>query len=114
MSDMRDPGREPTGTSSDYRLTEEVLDIGDEDRADLDYDLGDDEQADEVREYERYITDPPDELVIRYHENDNGRLGIGRELDQEWSRRRHLEELRAEDRRPAETAAIEILDEPGD
>ncbi|WP_280424578.1 hypothetical protein [Nocardia carnea] len=115
MSDMRDPGREHAGASSDYRLMDEVLDIGDEERADLDYDLGDDDQADEVREYERYITDPPNDLVIRYHENDDsGRLGIARELDQEWSRRRRREELRAEDRRPAEAAAMEIHDQPVD
>ncbi|MFI5720184.1 hypothetical protein [Nocardia sp. NPDC051750] len=115
MTETRDPGPDHAGASSDYRLMDEVLDIGDEEREDLDYDLGDDDQADEVREYERYINDPPDELVIRYHENDDtGRLGIARELDQEWSRRRHREELRAEDKRPAEAAAMEIHDEPGD
>lgn len=115
MPDMRDPGPEHDGASSGYRLMDEVLDIADEDRDDLDYDLGDDDQADEIREYERYIADPPKELVIRYHENDDtGRLGIASELDQEWSRRRHRDELRAEDRRPAEAAAMEIHDEPGD
>ncbi|WP_280397730.1 hypothetical protein, partial [Nocardia carnea] len=115
MADMRDPGREHAGTGPGYRLMDEVLDIGDAEREDLDYDLGDDDQADEVREYERYITDPPDSLIIRYHENDDtGRLGIARELDQEWSRRRRREELRAEDTRPAETAAMEVHDEPAD
>ncbi|RDI66787.1 hypothetical protein [Nocardia pseudobrasiliensis] len=99
----------------DNRLTDEVFEMGDDDSEDLDYDLGDDDQADEVREYERYITDPPDDLVIRYHENDDtGRLGIARELDQEWTRRRRREEERAEDERPAEVAAMEVVDEPGD
>ncbi len=99
----------------DYRLTDEVFEMGDDDSEDLDYDLGDDDQADEVREYERYITDPPDDLVIRYHENDDtGRLGIARELDQEWTRRRRRDEERAEDERPAEVAAMEVVDEPGD
>lgn len=115
MTDMRDPGREHAGAGSGYRLMDEVLDIGDDEREDLDYDLGDDDQADDVREYERYIADPPNDLVIRYHENDdNGRLGIARELDQEWSRRRHRAELLAEDKRPAEKAAMEVHDEPAD
>ncbi|MBF6330691.1 hypothetical protein IU452_19505 [Nocardia transvalensis] len=87
----------------------------DEQFEDLDNDLGDDDQADEIREYERYITDPPSDLVIRYHENeDTGRLGIARELDQEWSRRRHRAEELAEDGRPAEVAAMEVTDEPRD
>ncbi|MEU1981946.1 hypothetical protein [Nocardia sp. NPDC019395] len=58
MTEIRDPGQDRARASSDYRLMDEVLDIGDEEREDLDYDLGDDDQADEVREYERYITDP--------------------------------------------------------
>jgi hypothetical protein len=99
-------------------LTDEVFDPADIDREtseNLDYDLGDDEQADEIREYQRYITDPPDDLVIRYHESDDtGRLGITGELDQEWTRRRHRDEERAGDDRPAEVAAMEVVDEPGD
>ncbi|GAB2689844.1 hypothetical protein [Nocardia thraciensis] len=99
----------------DNRLMDEVFEMGDEEREDLDYDMGEDEQADEVREYERYITDPPDDLVIRYHENeDTGRLGIASELDQEWTRRRHRDEERTEDERPAEVAAIEVRNEPKD
>ncbi len=95
------------------QLIDEVLDT--EDIEDLDYDMGDDDQADEVREYERYIADPPDELVIRNRENeDNGRLGIEAELDQEWTRRRRRDENKAEDDRPAELAAMEIVDELGD
>lgn len=93
-------------------LIDEVLDIDDAE-PDLDYDLGDDEQADEVREYERYIADPPGNLVIGYHEDD-GRLGIARDLDQSWTRRRHRDEERAEDDRPAEVAAMEVVEEPGD
>ncbi|MDR7169638.1 hypothetical protein C8258_29210 [Nocardia sp. MDA0666] len=98
-----------------YPLMDEVFEMGDDEREDLDYDLGDDEQADEIREYQRYIDDPPADLEIRYHENDDdGRLGIRSELDQEWTRRRHRQELRDEDERPAEVAAIEVVDEPGD
>lgn len=98
-----------------YRVTDEVFEMGDEEREDLDYDLGEDDQADEVREYQRYIYDPPANLEITYHENDdNGRLGIGSELDQEWTRRRHRQELRDEDDRAAELAAIEVVDGPGD
>ncbi len=93
-------------------LVDEVLDI-DEAEVDLDYDLGDDEQADEVREYQRYIADPPNNLIIDYHE-DGGRQGIARDLDQSWTRRRHRDEERAEDDRPAELAAMEVVDEPGD
>ncbi|WP_227979876.1 hypothetical protein [Nocardia spumae] len=99
----------------EYRVMDEVFEMGDDDREDLDYDLGDDEQADEVREYQRYIDDPPQNLVFKYHENDDdGRLGIKSELDQEWTRRRHREEERSEDDRPAEVAAIDVVDEPGD
>ncbi|WP_245713785.1 hypothetical protein [Nocardia vaccinii] len=93
-------------------LVEEVLDMN-EDEVDLDYDLGDDEQADEVRDYQRYIADPPANLIIDYHE-DGGRQGISRDLDQSWTRRRHRDEERAEDDRPAELAAMEVVEEPGD
>ncbi|RDI52777.1 hypothetical protein [Nocardia mexicana] len=103
------------GPDDDNRLMDEVFEMGDDERENLDYDMGEDDQADEVREYERYITDPPDDLVIRYHENeDTGRLGIASELDQEWTRRRHRDEERAEDERPAEVAAIEVRNEPKD
>ncbi|RBO92843.1 hypothetical protein DFR74_103491 [Nocardia puris] len=75
-------------------------------------DMGDDEQADEIREYERYVEDPPADLTIRNRENeDDGRLGIGEELDQEWTRRaQRAEDLEADDR-PAEVAAVEIVDD---
>lgn len=79
------------------------------DRDPLDMDMGDDEQADDVREYERYIEDPPKDLRIRNRENDDdGRLGIGDELEQEWS---HRDGTDATDNRPAEAAAIEIVDD---
>lgn len=75
-------------------------------------DMGDDEQADEIREYERYVEDPPADLTIRNHENeDDGRLGIGEELDQEWTRRAQRAEDLEEDDRPAEVAAVEIVDD---
>ncbi|RMI34869.1 hypothetical protein [Nocardia stercoris] len=96
------------------QLIDEVFDLDDVD-ADLDLDLGDDEQADEVRAYERYILDPPADLVIRdYESEDNGPLMIDRELDQEWTRRRGRTELAHEDDRPAEVAAMEITEGPGD
>jgi hypothetical protein len=93
-------------------LVDEVLDE-DQIAPDLDYDLGDDEQADEIREYERYIADPPQNLIIGYHEDD-GRQGIAADLDQSWTKRRRRDEQRAEDVRPAELAAMEVVDEPGD
>ncbi|MFQ6392254.1 hypothetical protein ACLMAJ_02250 [Nocardia sp. KC 131] len=82
------------------------------DREPLDTDMGDDEQADEIREYERNIEDPPADLHIRNHENDDdGRLGIGEELGQEWTRRGQAAEDAEEDQRPAEVAAVEIVDD---
>lgn len=69
--------------------------------------MGDDEQEDEIREYERYIEDPPRDLRIENRENDTGE-GITAELRQEWSPR----DRDAEDDRPAEVAAMEIEDEP--
>ncbi|MET8425161.1 hypothetical protein [Nocardia sp. NPDC004860] len=102
----------------DARLMDEIFDtdqVFDSDVDNLDYDLGDDDQEDEIREYTRFITDPPEDLVIRDRESDDtGRLGIGAELDQEWSRRRQREEFVAEDDRPAEVAAMDIVEELGD
>ena len=100
------------------RLMDEVFEMGDDDRNtgpgydDTGYDLGDDDQSEDIREYERYINDPPDDLVIRDYENDDtGSLGISRELQQEQTRRtRRLEEL-ADDDRSAEAAAVEVHDE---
>ncbi|WP_069162330.1 hypothetical protein [Nocardia altamirensis] len=82
------------------------------DREPLDTDLGDDEQADEIRAYQRNVEDPPDDLRIRYHENDDdGRLGIGDELAQEWTARGQRAEDAEDDERPAEVAAMDIVDD---
>ncbi|MFI6367114.1 hypothetical protein ACIBG0_30680 [Nocardia sp. NPDC050630] len=82
------------------------------DRDPLDMDMGDDDQEDEIRAYRRNVEDPPDDLRIRYRENDDdGRLGIGEELEQEWTPRGQKSELAEEDERPAEVAAIEIVDD---
>ena len=82
------------------------------DREPLDMDMGDDEQADEVREYERTIEDPPDDLRIRYRENDDdGRLGIEEALRQESTAGDRRAEAAEEDERPAEVAAVEIVDD---
>src|SRR5690349_17198539 len=95
-------------------LMDEVFDMGDAEE-NLDYDLGDDDQADEVRAYERYIIDPPDDMVIHDRENeDEGRLGICREIGQEWSRRTQRTEHYVEDDRPAELTAIDVVEELGD
>ncbi|MFD8249897.1 hypothetical protein [Nocardia sp. NPDC059691] len=81
------------------------------DRDPLETEMGDDDQEDEIREYQRNIEDPPDELRIRYHEDeDDGRLGIGDELDQEWTARDSRAQDEADDR-SAEVAAIEIVDD---
>ncbi|MEV0245030.1 hypothetical protein AB0H76_00415 [Nocardia sp. NPDC050712] len=78
----------------------------------LDQDMGDDDQADEIREYERNVEDPPNELRIRNREGDaDGRLGIGEELDQEWRRGDGRAEAEREDERPAEVAAVDIVDD---
>ncbi|MEV4126048.1 hypothetical protein [Nocardia sp. NPDC049707] len=80
------------------------------DRDPLDLDLGDDRQEDEIRAYRRNVEDPPDDLCIGYRENeDDGRLGIGEELEQEWTPRRQAAALADEDERPAEVAAMEIV-----
>jgi len=82
------------------------------DRDPLDMDMGDDEQADDIRAYERNVEDPPDDLEIRYREGeDDGRLGIADELAQEWTPREQAAELAEEDERPAEVAAMEIIDD---
>ncbi|MFI2284272.1 hypothetical protein [Nocardia beijingensis] len=77
----------------------------------LETDMGDDEQEDEIREYRRNIEDPPDDLRIRYHEDeDDGTLGIEDELGEEWTARDTRAEDQADDR-SAEVAAIEIIDD---
>lgn len=77
----------------------------------LDTDMGDDEQEDEVRAYERYIEDPPSNLVIR-ETGEQGSLGISEALQREWTRHGQAVEDAAEDERPAEEAAIQIEEEP--
>ncbi|WP_194815840.1 hypothetical protein [Nocardia sp. XZ_19_385] len=78
----------------------------------LDQDMGDDDQADEIRAYQRNIEDPPEHLRIRDRENEaDGRLGIGEELQQEWNRGDRATEARREDERPAEVAAVDIIDD---
>ncbi|MEU7140491.1 hypothetical protein ABZ942_13660 [Nocardia sp. NPDC046473] len=82
------------------------------DRESLDTDMGDDDQADEIRAYERNIEDPPDDLRIRYHENDDdGRLGIADELAQESTPREQRAEKAQDDARPAEVVAMDIVDD---
>ncbi|MGW5313739.1 hypothetical protein ACWEQ0_28080 [Nocardia thailandica] len=79
-------------------------------REPLDMDMGDDGQADDIVAYERTVEDPPADYVIRNHEaDDDGYLGIGEELEQEWSRRGEAREAVAEDERPAEVAAVDIV-----
>ncbi|MGY1897986.1 hypothetical protein ACW9HR_21695 [Nocardia gipuzkoensis] len=78
----------------------------------LETEMGDDDQEDEIREYQRNIEDPPDDLRIRYHEDeDDGRLGIGDELDQEWTPSDGRAGEEEADDRSAEVAAIEIVDD---
>ncbi|WP_054816198.1 hypothetical protein [Nocardia arizonensis] len=82
------------------------------DRESLDMDMGDDDQADEIREYERAVENPPRDLRIPYRENeDDGRLGIDDELRQEWTPAAQRAEDAKEDDRPAEVAAMEIVDD---
>ncbi|BDT95826.1 hypothetical protein [Nocardia sputorum] len=82
------------------------------DRDPLETEMGDDDQEDEIREYQRNIEDPPEDLRIRYHEDeDDGRLGIGDELDQEWTSSDRRLEDEEDDTRSAEVAAIEIVDD---
>ncbi|MGK8522157.1 hypothetical protein ACRS6B_11655 [Nocardia asteroides] len=82
------------------------------DRDPLETEMGDDDQEDEIRAYQRNIEDPPEDLHIRYREDeDDGRLGIGNELDQEWTPRDGRAEDDAADDRSAEMAAIEIIDD---
>ncbi|MFC6014131.1 hypothetical protein [Nocardia lasii] len=80
-------------------------------REPLDMDMGDDDQADDIVEYERYVEDPPADYVIRNHEADaDGFLGINEEVSEEWSERGSRREALAEDERPAEEAAMRVRD----
>ncbi|MFD3506011.1 hypothetical protein [Nocardia sp. NPDC058666] len=79
-------------------------------REPLDMDMGDDEQADEIVEYERYVEDPPADYVIRNHEADaDGFLGINEEVSEEYSERGARHEAMEEDERPAEEVAMRVV-----
>ncbi|WP_174550306.1 hypothetical protein [Nocardia coubleae] len=81
-------------------------------REPLDMDMGDDDQADDIIEYERNIEDPPADYVIRNREADaDGFLGIGEELSEEWTERGERHEEMEEDERPAEEVAVRAFDE---
>ncbi len=78
-------------------------------REPLDMDMGDDDQADDIVEYERYVEDPPADYVIRNHEADaDGFLGINEEVSEEWSERGSRHEAMEEDERPAEEVAMRV------
>lgn len=69
--------------------------------------MGDDEQEYTTRSTERYIEDPPDDLVIEDDTGpDDGRLGIVRETREEYRRGDRRREDAAWDDRPAEVTAI--------
>ncbi|MDO3650266.1 hypothetical protein [Nocardia mangyaensis] len=81
-------------------------------REPLDMDMGDDDQADDIIEYERYVEDPPADHVIRNHEaDDDGFLGIDEEIAEEWTARGAAREAVAEDERPAEVSAVRVVGE---
>ncbi|MFF2084751.1 hypothetical protein ACFVVM_13310 [Nocardia sp. NPDC058176] len=83
-------------------------------REPLDMDMGDDDQADDIVEYERYVEDPPADHVIRNHEaDDDGFLGIDEEVAEEWTARGAAREALAEDERPAEVSAVRVVGEDG-
>lgn len=79
-------------------------------REPLDMDMGDDDQADDIVEYERYVEDPPADYVIRNHEADaDGFLGINEEVSEEYTERASRQEAMAEDERPAEEGAMRVV-----
>ncbi|MFE3543534.1 hypothetical protein ACFXK0_11215 [Nocardia sp. NPDC059177] len=83
-------------------------------REPLDMDMGDDDQADDIVEYERYVEDPPADYVIRNREaDDNGDLGITQEVDEEWTEASAAAAALAQDERPAEVAAVRIVGDDG-
>jgi hypothetical protein len=70
----------------------------------LDDDMGDDEQASEISEYEMYIGDPPEDLVIT-DDDEKGSIGISEWAREEApARRRRVDD----DERPAEESAMRI------
>ncbi|MFF2394006.1 MULTISPECIES: hypothetical protein [unclassified Nocardia] len=79
-------------------------------REPLDMDMGDDDQADDIVEYERYVEDPPADYVIRNHEADaDGFLGINEEISEEYTERGSRREAMEEDERPAEESAMRVV-----
>ncbi|MFD6399321.1 hypothetical protein [Nocardia sp. NPDC060249] len=81
-------------------------------REPLDMDMGDDDQADDIVEYERYVEDPPADYVIRNHEADaDGFLGINEEVAEEYTERGSRHEAMEEDERPAEEGAMRVVGE---
>lgn len=76
----------------------------------VDYDMGDDEQSDEIRAYEKYIEDPPRNLVISDPDDEHA-LGISEWLSRESTRRSQVSEAVGDDDRPAEEAAMEVESE---
>ncbi|MEV4255139.1 hypothetical protein AB0J52_18455 [Spirillospora sp. NPDC049652] len=69
--------------------------------------MGDDEQEYTTRSTERYIEDPPADLVIEGDpEPDDGRLGIVRENAEEYRRGDRRREETEWDDRPAEVTAV--------
>ncbi|MFD4456872.1 hypothetical protein [Nocardia sp. NPDC058480] len=81
-------------------------------REPLDMDMGDDGQADDIVEYERYVEDPPADFVISNHEADaDGFLGITEETAEESTESSARHEAMEEDERPAEEAAVGVRSE---
>ncbi|GGK48860.1 hypothetical protein [Nocardia camponoti] len=81
-------------------------------REPLDFDMGDDDQANDIVEYERFVEDPPRDYVIRDHEADaNGFLGINKEVSEEWTERGAAHAALEQDERPAEVAAMSVRGE---
>lgn len=79
-------------------------------REPLDMDMGDDDQADDIVEYERYVEDPPADYVIRNHEADaDGFLGITEEMSEEYTERGARREAMRQDERPAEESAMRVV-----
>ncbi|MFF5034635.1 hypothetical protein [Nocardia salmonicida] len=78
-------------------------------REPLDVDMGDDDQADDIVEYERYVEDPPADHVIRNHEAEaDGFLGINEEMSEEYTESGSRRESLAQDERPAEEVAMGV------
>jgi hypothetical protein len=73
----------------------------------VDDDMGDDEQASEINEYQTYIADPPEDLVIS-ETDEQGSIGIS-----EWTREEAPSRGRPveDDERPAEESAMKITKE---